>query len=569
MSFENKFKERKPNETINLLYNFFQGKNCIVKKVHEVKSEVDTYSCVFKLFYRNICILKTSGKGLSKELAEASGLSELYERFCNLYYLQGQNYFFTKEYLKKKNNYKILTYEEAMPFSFVKEHFNSISNHPKKFLDQIVDNQYIGYEYTNLEDNSKIYIDHRLMERITTSNGMAAGNTLEEAINQGMSEIFERYVFFEFYKNKIDKYFILEKDDIQNNKLKNIIEKIENNNNKIFFIDFSYNFNLPVIGCVCINRDTNSILCNFGSFLYVDIAIERTLTELYQGMHELNMMEKSWLPYPKDFFVLRFRGKGQMGYCESVPENLFDSNNKIYPHSFNYNIFIKDNLTNKEILQLNKKIAKEKKFNIYLKDNSLTNNFFAIHLICDQVHMIHGLTDFFKQQDPKDKMIKNQINLDNINLIKDILYSNITSKELIKKYSHFFTYYNQQLNNNIININKSTTIDKNTLFLTDSIKMNNILTILIQNNDLDIKDLYSIKNTIFYQKFKLLYTIRKYKEENYNTDYIYNILSQVDINISKEFIDNCFNIEYIIDTCFIQILKQYYPILLEIIDILT
>jgi len=57
--------------------------------------------------------------------------------------------------------------------------------------------------------------------------------------------------------------------------------------------------------------------------------------------------------------------------------------------------------------------------------------------------MIHGLTDFFKQQDPKDKMIKNQINLDNINLIKDILYSNITSKELIKKYSHFFTYYNQ------------------------------------------------------------------------------------------------------------------------------
>jgi len=85
--------------------------------------------------------------------------------------------------------------------------------------------------------------------------------------------------------------------------------------------------------------------------------------------------------------------------------------------------------------------------------------------------------------------------------------------------------------------------------------MNNILTILIQNNDLDIKDLYSIKNTIFYQKFKLLYTIRKYKEENYNTDYIYNILSQVDINISKEFIDNCFNIEYIIDTCFIQILK--------------
>jgi len=51
---------------------------------------------------------------------------------------------------------------------------------------------------------------------MTTTNGMAAGNTLEEAFNQGISELFERYVLFQFYQNKIDKYYILKKENIQN-----------------------------------------------------------------------------------------------------------------------------------------------------------------------------------------------------------------------------------------------------------------------------------------------------------------------------------------------------------------
>lgn len=568
MSFKNKFKERNPKDTINLLYNFFEQKNCIVKKVYENKSEVDTYSCVFKLFYKNICILKTSGKGLTKEFAEASGLSELYERFCNLYYLQGQNYFFTKEYLKQKSNYKILTYDEIFPFDFIKNYFLSVSNQPQEFLNKIVDNQFIGFEYTNINDKSKIYLDHRLMSCVSTSNGMAAGNTLEEALNQGISEIFERYIIFEFYQNKINKYYILEKNDIQNQELKNIIQKIEDNNNKIFFIDFSYNYNLPVIGCICINLDTNNILCNFGSFLFFDIALERTLTELYQEVSELDNLNKSWYPYPKDFFILRLRGEGQMGYCESIPENIFNPNNRIYPHEFNKNIFINKDFDNKTLLELNKKLIKEKNFNIYLKDNSLSKNFFAIQLICDKVHMDYGIVDFFNLQDQREKNIRNQINLTNIDLLKDVFYNNINSKDLLKKYKYFFTYYNKQDFNKFQISDKLISINPTSLFLKDNLKINNILADLIENNNIDIQLLYLIKNTIFYKKLKLLYSIRKYREENYTIDNIYMIFSQASIEISKEFIENCFNIEYIINECYIKVLKQYYPILKEIINIL-
>jgi len=134
---------------------------------------------------------------------------------------------------------------------------------------------------------------------------MAAGNTLEEALNQGISEIFERYVTFEFYQNKIDKYYILEKNDINNNIIKDLITNIETHNNKIYFIDFSYNYNLPVIGCICIDLNTNGIKCSFGSFPIFDIAIERCITELYQNVNLSQRIKTNFCPIPNNFFDLR------------------------------------------------------------------------------------------------------------------------------------------------------------------------------------------------------------------------------------------------------------------------
>ena len=42
--------------------------------------------------------------------------------------------------------------------------------------------------------NDKLYLNPHIINKIIGSDGLAAGNTLEEAIVQGLSEIYEHYV---------------------------------------------------------------------------------------------------------------------------------------------------------------------------------------------------------------------------------------------------------------------------------------------------------------------------------------------------------------------------------------
>ncbi|MGN1342703.1 MAG: YcaO-like family protein [Bacilli bacterium] len=51
--------------------------------------------------------------------------------------------------------------------------------------------------------------------------------------------------------------------------------------NTLYIIDFSYNFNVPVLMALIVNRRTNTITVNLGASPIFDIALERTLTELY------------------------------------------------------------------------------------------------------------------------------------------------------------------------------------------------------------------------------------------------------------------------------------------------
>ena len=46
-----------------------------------------------------------------------------------------------------------------------------------------------------------IYLNPRIVDKAVGSDGLAAGNTLEEAIVQAMSEVYEHYVTDRVYYN--------------------------------------------------------------------------------------------------------------------------------------------------------------------------------------------------------------------------------------------------------------------------------------------------------------------------------------------------------------------------------
>ena len=557
--FQDKFKERKPEDTIKLIKEFFINKNFLLIENFIQQNLAGTFSCQFSLYFKNIHILTTNGKGLTKLFAEASGLSEMYERFCNFYFLQSNNNIFLNEYIKYTKIVKKISKQEALSnFDYLIDYLNENLNKEN----------YYGFKYINFNNKEQsIFIDPTAIFRMTTTNGMAAGNTLEEAFNQGISELFERYVLFQFYQNKIDKYYILKKENIQNQELKNIIQNIENTNKKIIIIDFSYNFNLPVLGCICIDLETNGIRSSFGSFLFFDIALERCLTELWQTNSNDIKIQECFIPSPDIFYQLRIMDKGNMGMIGCLPKTFLNNNNFIYQENFNNNIFINNqNIDNFELLELNKNIAIKNNFDLYYRDVSLDNNLKAIHILSNKSQINYGIADYFKICSQETKNFYIYLLSTNILLINDIVYNNITPKDFIKKYYKFFEQYIKKLDNNskiLIAFQ-----DQSNFFASEKIYA--IISNLIINEYVDITAIQETRKSIFYKKFKLLYTIIKFKEQNlYSNEELFNILNNLNLQVSKEFIQNCTNLEYVIEECYFKPIKENYLILQDFMQTLV
>ena len=82
MKFDSKYKDRKPSDTIELIKKFFEERGFELQ-LSTSESCYGTFSAVSRLFYKNLQFSSSNGKGLSKELATASCLGELFERYCN------------------------------------------------------------------------------------------------------------------------------------------------------------------------------------------------------------------------------------------------------------------------------------------------------------------------------------------------------------------------------------------------------------------------------------------------------------------------------------------------------
>ena len=121
------------------------------------------------------------------------------------------------------------------------------------------------------------------MNKILGSDGLAAGNTIEEAAVQGMSEIYEHYVTDRIYYEKNTVYYELNLDKMLpslSNYLVEIITNIKKEGYSLSILDLSYNFNMPVLMSIVIDKN-HLMYIDLGAAPTFEIALERTLTEIY------------------------------------------------------------------------------------------------------------------------------------------------------------------------------------------------------------------------------------------------------------------------------------------------
>lgn len=267
--------------------------------VQNIKSEINTWSCSIQLYDKDKNkILHTNGKGMSEEFSLASGYAELYERFCNLKstiindFIIKNNKLFTKKQNNNNNQYDLqhetlstlLTKDNNFKEYYLNDYHTVDNLEVQKYFNNILNYNYTSTAFTSIIDNNKkYYYNSTLLSMFKGSGGLVAGNSLEEALNQGISELLEHYVTGQTFL--FDQNFIFYNIDIayiKDPSIQNIINILQKKY-EIYLIDFSYNFNMPVIMLLLIDKKNHRFYINFGCFPIFEIAVERVFTEMYQG----------------------------------------------------------------------------------------------------------------------------------------------------------------------------------------------------------------------------------------------------------------------------------------------
>lgn len=143
---------------------------------------------------------------------------------------------------------------------------------------------------------AELFVPYSVLDYYYGSNGMAAGNTWNEALVQALSEIIERHVAFQLLSegNQRDDIFditdayLLYYPDFYSK-----IKKMKDNNFVIRILDFSIGGQFPVIGLLAINQHELSYFINLGCHPNINVAVQRALNEFLQGrkINEINDMQ--------------------------------------------------------------------------------------------------------------------------------------------------------------------------------------------------------------------------------------------------------------------------------------
>ncbi|MFN2361840.1 MAG: OsmC domain/YcaO domain-containing protein [Marinobacter sp.] len=237
----------------------------------------------------------TNGKGATKESALCSALGEFIERLnCNFFY---NDQFFGEDIA----NSEFVHYpnekwfkpgpSDELPEGILDDHCLAIYD-PEGELSgsNLIDTNsgktergIVSLPFERQSDGKVVYFPSNLIENLYLSNGMSAGNTLHEAQVQCLSEIFERAVKKQIIEEELAlpdvPREVLEKyPDILEG-----VEALEAQGFPTLVKDASLGGQFPVMCVTLMNPRTGGVFASFGAHPSLEVALERSLTELLQG----------------------------------------------------------------------------------------------------------------------------------------------------------------------------------------------------------------------------------------------------------------------------------------------
>ena len=132
-------------------------------------------------------------------------------------------------------------------------------------------------------DGEVVYFPTNLIDNLFLSNGMSAGNTLAEAQVQCLSEILERAVKREIIEGEIALPDVPQEVLAKYPGIVAGIEGLEEQGFPVLVKDASLGGKFPVMCVTLMNPRTGGVFASFGAHPSLEVALERSLTELLQG----------------------------------------------------------------------------------------------------------------------------------------------------------------------------------------------------------------------------------------------------------------------------------------------
>lgn len=223
---------------------------------------------------------KQMGKGASPEQAEASALMELMERYAFFSFWERAPQMFRATWSEAVARVG----EKILPIDYILQSVNETMPHADavRLMDSV---HWQFYPVTELLTGKEYYAPLDWFKTLNEFNGASAGNSAEESILQGGSELVERHVCCLIDREK-RVCPTIRLNDITDPVVKELLEKFQKNGVHVVLKDFSQGMPLPTVAALAWDPATlgksSEIVFTAGAASSPAKAAVRALTEVAQ-----------------------------------------------------------------------------------------------------------------------------------------------------------------------------------------------------------------------------------------------------------------------------------------------
>lgn len=298
-----------PEETVKRLQPLVSPITGVINHLREVNTDSGSPVKVYRTgFFKTPATLTPQvmeqgfvqicmGKGVEPFQSQASALCETVERYCALYQ-EDIPLIKARESELNEQSKRTISYQALVPYSPNQYRNFSDVTHPDSTLKQAsvqYQNESIHWLPTwSLTQQEQVYVplsqcfsqlpfeDERYGR--WHSNGCAAGNTIEEAILQGLFELIERDAVAIWWYNRLvrPEYDLSQINPENLARLNETLSPKDKAGHEFWVLDLTMDVGVPVMAAIGKDRLTGGFVMGFGCHLRADIAAQRALTELCQ-----------------------------------------------------------------------------------------------------------------------------------------------------------------------------------------------------------------------------------------------------------------------------------------------